>query len=113
MLPAPNEPTAGSGPGEQHTPRTHGFPDDTRTIRTHAGESIEDARNWPGIILVAVGLVAMALTLTAAGYGFEGWAVVAGIVCGVCIIAGVSVIVAEHRRVKAREGKRLRDAAGH
>ncbi|WP_067798999.1 hypothetical protein [Nocardia beijingensis] len=113
MLPAPNEPTAGSGPGEQHTPRTQGFPDDSRTIRAHAGESIEDARNWPGIILVAVGLVAMALTLTAAGYGFEGWAVVAGIVSGVCIIAGVLVIVAEHRRVKAREGKRLRDAAGH
>lgn len=111
MLPAPNEPTAGSGAGD--APRTHAFPDDTRTIRTHAGESIEDARNWPGIILVAVGIVAMALTLTAAGYGFAGWAVVAGIVSGVCIIAGVLVIVAEHRRIKAREGRRLRDAAGH
>ncbi|MGQ4618687.1 hypothetical protein [Nocardia sp. R7R-8] len=113
MLPAPNEPTAGSGAGEQHAPRTHAFPDDARTIRTHAGESIEDARNWPGIILVAVGIVAMALTLTAAGYGFAGWAVVAGVVSGVCVIAGVLVIVAEHRRIKAREGRRLRDAAGH
>ncbi|MFF7940950.1 hypothetical protein ACFZC5_14650 [Nocardia gamkensis] len=113
MLPAPNEPTAGSGAGEQHAPRTHTFPDDTRTNRTHAGESIEDARNWPGIILVAVGIVAMALTLTAAGYGFAGWAVIAGVVCGVCIVAGVLVIIAEHRRIKLREGKRLRDAAGH
>ncbi|MGK8522464.1 hypothetical protein ACRS6B_13305 [Nocardia asteroides] len=113
MLPAPNEPTSGSGAGEQHPPRSHSFPDDTRTNRTHAGESIEDTRNWPGMILVGIGIVTIALTLTAAGYGFEGWAVIAGVVSGVCIVAGILLIVAEHRRIKAREGRRLRDAAGH
>ncbi|MCC3330746.1 hypothetical protein [Nocardia abscessus] len=111
MLPAPNESSAGSGAGEQH--RSHTFPDDTRTSRTHAGESIEDARNWPGIILVGIGIVSLALTLTAAGYGFEGWAVIAGVVSGLCILVGVVVIVLEHRRIKVREGRRLRDAAGH
>ena len=48
---------------------------------------IEDRRNWPGIILAAVGIVLVALTLTAAGYGFAGWAVIAGIIGVICLIA--------------------------
>ncbi|MFC4373522.1 hypothetical protein ACFO5K_05365 [Nocardia halotolerans] len=81
----------------------HGFPDESRTIRPHAGESIEDARNWPGLVLAAVGLVLLALTLTAAGYGFEGWAIVAGVACAVCLLAGIGLVVVQHRRVKARQ----------
>ncbi|MDO3646339.1 hypothetical protein [Nocardia mangyaensis] len=80
----------------------HEFPDESRTIRPHAGESIEDTRNWPGLALVAVGLVLLALTLTAAGYGFAGWAVIAGALCAVCLLGGIGIVVAEHRRVKAR-----------
>ncbi|MFF2083504.1 hypothetical protein ACFVVM_06990 [Nocardia sp. NPDC058176] len=80
----------------------HNFPDDARTTRPHAGESIEDARNWPGFALAAVGLVLLALTLTAAGYGFAGWAVVAGILCAVCLLGGIGIVVAEHRRVRAQ-----------
>lgn len=113
MPPAPNESNAGSGAGEQHGRSHETFPDHARTVRTHAGESIEDTRNWPGIILVGIGVVTVALTLTAAGYGFAGWAVVAGVVSAVCVITGVLVIVAEHRRIKAREGRRLKDTAGH
>ncbi len=78
------------------------FPDDARTIRPHAGESIEDVRNWPGLILAGVGLVLLALTLTAAGYGFEGWAIIAGIACAVCLLGGIGLVVAEHRRVQNR-----------
>ncbi|MEV0336526.1 hypothetical protein [Nocardia sp. NPDC050717] len=78
------------------------FPDHARTIRPHAGESIEDVRNWPGLILAGVGLVLLALTLTAAGYGFEGWAIIAGIACAVCLLAGIGLVVAEHRRVQNR-----------
>lgn len=78
------------------------FPDDARTTRPHAGESIEDTRNWPGLALVGVGLVLLALTLTAAGYGFAGWAVIAGVLCAVCLLAGVGIVVAEHRRVRTR-----------
>ncbi|WP_405182219.1 hypothetical protein OG225_14835 [Nocardia sp. NBC_01377] len=89
------------------------FPDHTRTTRTHAGESIEDTRNWPGIILAAVGIVAIALTLTAAGYGFAGWAVIGGIVGVVCLVGGVFLVWAEHRRVQKNEDHREFDDHGH
>lgn len=106
MVPGPNDST--------RRPADRGqFPDDTRTSRTHAGEAIEDTRNWPGIIMVALGLVGLALTLTAAGYGFEGWAIIAGIVTGVLLLGGVLLVIAEHRRVKAHEGSRLSDPRGH
>ncbi|MGW5573964.1 hypothetical protein ACWEVD_22450 [Nocardia thailandica] len=91
----------------------HQFPDEARTTRSHAGESIEDVRNWPGLILVGLGLILLALTLTAAGYGFAGWAVIAGVLCGVCLIAGVAIVLGEHWRVKAREGLDLSDPQGH
>ncbi|MFC9472908.1 hypothetical protein ACWF99_06895 [Nocardia sp. NPDC055002] len=89
------------------------FPDDARTTRTHAGESIRDTRNWPGLILAAIGLVLLGLTLTAAGYGFGGWAVIAGVACAVCLVVGIGLVVAEHRRVKAQEGLALGEPRGH
>jgi len=107
MVAGPNEPR------DRPDRPAHHFPDDQRTTRSHAGEALEDTRNWPGIIMVGLGLVCVALTLTAAGYGFEGWAVIAGILTGVLLIAGVVTIVAEHRRVKSHEGKRLSDQRGH
>ncbi|MFC4127724.1 hypothetical protein [Nocardia rhizosphaerae] len=82
------------------------FPDTARTARPHAGESIEDVRNWPGLILAAIGLVLLGLTLTAAGYGFAGWAVVAGLACAACLLTGIGLVVAEHRRVRERAGNR-------
>lgn len=107
MTAGPNDP-----PDRPNRP-AHRFPDDKRTTRSHAGETLEDTRNWPGIIMVALGLVCLALTLTAAGYGFEGWAIIAGILTGILLIAGVVTIVAEHRRIKSREGTRLSDQRGH
>ncbi|MFI1464098.1 hypothetical protein [Nocardia carnea] len=102
-----------SSSGPHNIPYEHRFPDDSRTTRSHAGESIEVARNWPGIILTAIGIVLVALTLTAAGYGFEGWAVIAGICGGVCLVAGIALVVVEHRRVKTGEGASLREQRGH
>ncbi|MFD4462580.1 hypothetical protein [Nocardia sp. NPDC058480] len=89
------------------------FPDNARTTRTHAGESIRDTRNWPGLILAALGLVLLAVTLTAAGYGFAGWAVLAGVACAVCLVMGIGLVVAEHRWVKAQEGLALGEPRGH
>ncbi|WP_446221918.1 hypothetical protein ACTWPB_18885 [Nocardia sp. IBHARD005] len=89
------------------------FPDNARTTRTHAGESIRDTRNWPGLLLAAIGLVLVAVTLTAAGYGFAGWAVIVGVACAVCLVAGIGLVVAEHRRVKAQEDLALGESRGH
>ena len=105
------QPQPSSGP--HNIPYEHRFPDDSRTTRSHAGESIEVARNWPGIILTAIGIVLVALTLTAAGYGFAGWAVIAGICGAVCLVAGIAMVIAEHRRVKSGEGATLREQRGH
>ncbi|WUI35207.1 hypothetical protein OG804_01690 [Nocardia sp. NBC_00416] len=107
MVAGPDDPNRNDPTSE------HGFPDNARTTRSHAGESIEDQRNWPGIILAAVGIVLVGITLTAAGYGFAGWATVAGILGGVCIVAGVLIVVLEHRRIKAKEGAALREPRGH
>ncbi|MGW1741954.1 hypothetical protein ACWCPQ_24475 [Nocardia sp. NPDC001965] len=101
------------GPNQRNSTSEHHFPDDARTTRSHAGESIEDRRNWPGIILAAVGIVLVGLTLTAAGYGFAGWAVVAGILGVICLVAGGLIVVAEHRRIKLEEGATLREPRGH
>ncbi|MBF6327689.1 hypothetical protein [Nocardia transvalensis] len=94
-------------------PERGGFPDNSRTTRSHAGEGIEDGYNIPGIVLCALGIVALAGTLTAAGYGFTGWATVAGIVCAACFVVGLGWLLVEHRRVKAKEGLALHEQRGH
>ncbi|WP_433662546.1 hypothetical protein ACQPW1_10545 [Nocardia sp. CA-128927] len=90
-----------------------GFPDHTRTTRSHAGEGIEDGYNIPGIVLCALGIVALALCLTAVGYGYSGWALIGGISAAVLAGAGVGWILLEHRRIKAKEGLELTDQRGH
>lgn len=55
--------------------------DNERTNRSHVGEAITDGRNYPGYLLIGLGLATLGLTLVAAGYGFRGWAVIAGCVC--------------------------------
>ncbi|WP_336082611.1 hypothetical protein [Nocardia sp. SSK8] len=94
-------------------PHQHKFPDTERTTRSHAGESIQDSLNWPGLLLIGVGIVLLAATLTAAGYGFVGWTVLAGVLCGVCMLAGIAIVLAEHRRIKVHEGLHLTDPCGH
>lgn len=110
----PKEPTGATfsdAPGSGR--RRRYSPDTKRTSRSRAGESVADARNWPGLTLLGIGLVALAATLTAAGYGFGGWAVVGAVVTAVCLVAGVALVAAEHRRVRARAGGQLRDPGGH
>ncbi len=62
--------------------------DDEHTNRSHVGEAISDGRNYPGYLLIGLGLATLGLTLVAAGYGFRGWAVIAGVVCVVSFIVG-------------------------
>ncbi|WP_280295468.1 hypothetical protein [Nocardia abscessus] len=101
-------------PAHHRRGRTRGeFPDDGRTTRSHAGEGIEDGYNIPGIVLCAMGIAALALTLTAAGYGFAGWAVVGAIAAAALVGSGIAWILLEHRRVKAKEGLALTDQRGH
>lgn len=89
--------------------------DNERTNRSHVGgEAITDGRNYPGYLLVGLGLATLGLTLVAAGYGFRGWAVIAGSVCVISfIVGGALAILMEHRRVKRLENRELLDQKGH
>ncbi|NKY86121.1 hypothetical protein HGA07_10850 [Nocardia veterana] len=84
-----------------------------RPPRRHAGEGIEDTYNIPGIVLCALAAVALALALTAAGYGFGGWAIVAGIVCAACLISGIGWVALESRRVRRRDQWEPHERQGH
>lgn len=87
--------------------------DHSRTFRRHAGEGIDDHKNFPGYVLVMIGFGALAIAITAAGYGYEGWTLIGGIVAAVCLVGGAAWVVLEHRRVKHQEGKSLLDQEGH
>ncbi|NNH70726.1 hypothetical protein HLB23_12765 [Nocardia uniformis] len=65
------------------------------------------------IDVYGLGIIAMALTLTAAGYGFEGWAILGTVATVLLLTSGIAIIVIEHRRVKHREGHRLQEQEGH
>ncbi|WP_371852077.1 hypothetical protein [Nocardia salmonicida] len=102
------------GPVEKRSEMSGGeFPDDARTTRSHAGEGLEDGYNFPGIILCAMGIIALGLCLTATGYGFAGWATIAGIAAVILAGGGVAWLLLEHRRIKAKEGLALTDPRGH
>lgn len=101
--------TARSSAPEQQSARRRTL----RAPRKHAGEGIEDTYNIPGIVLCALSFVALALALTAAGYGFGGWAIVAGVVCAVCLIGGVSWIALESRRTQSRDNWDPHERQGH
>jgi len=87
--------------------------DDAHTNRSHVGEGIADGRNYPGYLLIGLALATLGLTLVALGYGFQGWALIAGAVCAVSLVLGVAAVLLERRRVKRLEGHNLTDQEGH
>ncbi|MGS2810562.1 hypothetical protein [Nocardia sp. MW-W600-9] len=89
------------------------FPDHARTTRSHAGEGLADGYNFPGIVLSALGVIALGLCLTATGYGFTGWAVIGAVAAVVLLGAGATWLLVEHRRIKAKEGLGLTEPRGH
>ncbi|MGV9664603.1 hypothetical protein ACWDUL_23805 [Nocardia niigatensis] len=61
----------------------------------------DETHNLPGPILAATGIVAIALTLTTAGYGALSWSALFGLAGAVCLRFGIGLMVIEHRRIKA------------
>lgn len=86
-----------------------------RPWHSHAGDLLGDDYNVPGIILCALGIVAMACTLTAAGYGFIGWTQIGAIVTAALWISGIGALMVEHHREEVIERKYGRNghAPGH
>ncbi|QIS12066.1 MULTISPECIES: hypothetical protein [Nocardia] len=80
-----------------------------------AGDLLNDNYNVPGLVLCALGVVGMACTLTAAGYGFDGWTQVGAILTAALWIAGIGALLVEHRREELIERRygRQGHAPGH
>ncbi|MGV9414504.1 hypothetical protein ACWDOP_31765 [Nocardia sp. NPDC003693] len=69
----------------------------------HPGDAIEDHGEFPALFLCALGVVAVGLTLTAAGYGFRGWATIGAIAAAVLLTTGLLLIRYEYFREFKRE----------
>ncbi|MFC9436297.1 hypothetical protein [Nocardia sp. NPDC057030] len=88
---------------------------ENRPWHAQAGDLLGDNYNVPGLILCALGIVALACTLTAAGYGFSDWTQTGAIITAVLWILGLGALVVEHRReeVIERTYGRRGHAPGH
>lgn len=67
-----------------------------------AGEAIKDSAHWPGYLLIAVSLVALALGLAALATGANPAAIACLVVFAVASVGGVVWQLIEHRRVARR-----------
>ncbi|NUS44345.1 MAG: hypothetical protein HOQ24_11735 [Mycobacteriaceae bacterium] len=76
---------------------------DSRHWHASAGDAIADNFNVPGIVMVMLGIGALAMTIVAAGSDFRGWTVIGGIATAVLWIGGVTELFIEHRREEAIE----------
>jgi uncharacterized membrane protein len=77
--------------------------DHERTTRAHAGESMKDGANLPGIAAVAVAVVALVVGLIGLATEQAGVGAVSLIVAIVTGIAGALWLVHAHRKVRAAE----------
>jgi hypothetical protein len=87
--------------------------DSANTVREHAGEALEDTRNWPGYLCIGLALAALGLTLTAGAYGFGGWVWIGAIAAVALLAAGLTIVLLERKRVNAREGRDLTEPGAH
>ncbi|MEH3143595.1 MAG: hypothetical protein PGN37_26340 [Mycobacterium kyogaense] len=80
----------------------HASPDRAAPLGPVAGETLKDAANWPGHTMIAVGLIAFALSLCGFAVGRSGLALVAAVVAVTGLVAGVGWLFVEHRRLRQR-----------
>ncbi|OFJ55738.1 hypothetical protein [Mycolicibacterium grossiae] len=78
--------------------------DHSRTTRQHAGETMKNAAaNGPGLITIAVGVIAMVVGLASFATGSSA---AGGIAIGIAVllwIIGGAVLFLAHRRVRQKE----------
>jgi protein-S-isoprenylcysteine O-methyltransferase Ste14 len=84
--------------------------DHARTTRQHAGETMKNGYNAPGLILMAVGVVALVVAMAALASGESTAGVVSAVVAVVLSTVGALWVAFAHRRVRRRE---LQWAAAH
>ena len=77
--------------------------DHARTTRQHAGESMKNGRNAPGLIAVALGVVALFIGLAAFASGGTSAGVISVSISAVAFIGGGTWLFLAHRRVRRQE----------
>jgi tetrahydromethanopterin S-methyltransferase subunit C len=77
--------------------------DHARTTRQHAGETMTNGANGPGLIIMALGVMAMVFGLAAlaSGAAAAGW--VAAVIAVVAFVVGGTWLFVTHRRVRRQE----------
>jgi hypothetical protein len=77
--------------------------DHSRTTQPHAGESMIDTLWFPGLLLIAVGIIGLVGIVASAAYGNTEWVLPLALVTGAVVTAGGGLIFLEHRRVNRIE----------
>ncbi|MDG4667265.1 UsfY protein [Mycobacterium sp. 236(2023)] len=77
--------------------------DHHRTTLPHSGATFKDAFLLPGIALLAISVVGIALGLASAGYMRGGWAALTIVAAALIALFGTFLIVRERRRVRRIE----------
>jgi hypothetical protein len=74
-----------------------------RTTRQHAGESMTNGTNAPGLAAIAVGVVALVVGLFALATGHPGVSGIAVTFAAVAVVVGAIWLALTHRRVRKAE----------
>ena len=77
--------------------------DHARTTRQHAGETLKNTANVPGLVAVAVAVLALTAALYELASGDIRIAAVAVILAVFSGLAGLGGLIYEHRRVRRAE----------
>jgi hypothetical protein len=80
--------------GAYHDPIDH-----SRTYQARAGESFIDTLWFPGLVLIALGVIGLAAIVASAAYGQMHLVLPLALVTGAVVTAGGGLIALEHRRV--------------
>jgi multisubunit Na+/H+ antiporter MnhB subunit len=83
---------------DSHDPIDH-----ARTTRQHAGESMKNGANAPGLALLAAGVIATVVCLASLATGHTSVGVTAALIAVLGYLAGAVWLAIAHRRVRAVE----------
>lgn len=86
--------------------------DHFRTTQQHAGEHMIDGYYLPGLLLIAVGVVALTGAVAAAAYKHPATFLAALVIAVVGIAVGAAWLAVEHRRVRRVETQWLAEHPG-
>lgn len=78
--------------------------DHERTTRQHAGESVKDSANAPGLVGIALGVVALIVGLFALATKHPDVGIAGVILAAVAAGAGAAWMLWAHRRVRNADG---------